>query len=167
MALSFILTLLLVGCSGRGNTPPPPCPSIVKIDDAGFLTKFVGESEDLTESEFEARIDGTKSQCYYTEEGIRTELSIQFSASRGPKFKGENVAFQYFIAITGPNQQPLAREVFDAEIDFSRNRVKNIVVDQVEPFIPKKDGVTGDSYRIYVGLILNEKQLAFNRKHSR
>ena len=164
----WILPLaFLVGCGGNKETTPPPCPAVLKIDDASHITKFVGESEDLTEATFEAKIDGTRSKCFYTESGIRTELGVQFSASRAPKFKDEVAKFQYFIAITGPDHKPLVREVFDAEIDLSSNRVRNIVVDEIEPLIPIKGDVNGDYYRIYVGLILTEKELAFNRRHPR
>lgn len=165
--LSIVFALIsfsLAGCATK-NTAPPPCPAVLKVGDASRLTKFAGPSEDLTDAAFEAKIDGMTSKCFYGEGGIRTELKIQFSASRAPRFSGDSAKFQYFIAVTGPNQKPLAREVFDAEIDMSGQKVRNIAVDEIEPLIPLKQGENGDYFRIYVGFILDEKELAYNRRN--
>src|SRR5262245_44451136 len=68
-----------------------PCPLVDVVPGAGYVTRFSGESEDLTDTDFEARIDGVNSRCIYEinkdtgKTTIRNELSIKISASRGPK----------------------------------------------------------------------------------
>jgi hypothetical protein len=41
------------------------------------------------------------------------------------------------------------------------------VVEEVQPTIPLKEGENGDWYRIYVGFMLSEQELAYNRKNPR
>jgi hypothetical protein len=159
---------MLASCASN-NSAPPPCPQVAKLTEASYLTRFAGPGNDLTDAVYEAKVDGFTSRCFYTnqddKQAVRTELKIQFSASRAPKFVGENPKFQYFVAITGPNQKPLAREVFDVDVDLSGDKVHNISVDEIEPVVPLGANENGDFYRIYVGFILTEKELAYNRKH--
>jgi hypothetical protein len=69
--------------------------------------------------------------------------------------------------VTGPAGQPLARQVFDTAIPFEDNATQGIVVEELQPRIPLKQGENGDYYRIYVGFLLNEKELAYNRRNPR
>lgn len=133
------------------------------------MTRFAGESEDFTDASFEGKVDAIHSQCFYADndvkKSIRTDLKIQFLASRGPKNTDGTAKFQYFVAVTGSGGQLLNREVFDVEIPLTIDKPKNIVQDEVEPTIPLPQGQNGDYFRIYVGLILTEKELAFNRRN--
>ena len=44
---------------------------------------------------------------------------------------------------------------------------QGIVVEELQPTIPLKVGENGDYYRIYVGFMLTEQELAYNRKNPR
>lgn len=133
------------------------------------MTRFVGASEDLTDTSFESKVDAIHSQCFYSEsdgkKSIRTDLKIQFLASRGPKNPDGTAKFQYFVAVTGSGGQLLNREVFDVEIPLTTDKPSNISQDEIEPTIPLPQGQNGDFFRIYVGLILTEPELAFNRRN--
>jgi len=170
MLLVLAGAFMLAACQSQGMRPLP-CPDVLQVKDAAHLTRFEGQSEDLTDTLFEAKIDATASKCYYSQDqgktAVRTELRIQFSAIRGPKDKTHKAPFQYFVAVTGPGQRPIAREVFDAEIEFPGNKVQNITIDEIEPKIPLQQGEDGTYYRIFTGFILTEKELAFNRKNPR
>ena len=61
----------------------------------------------------------------------------------------------------------MARQVFDTEIPFENNATQAITVEELQPRIPLKEGEDGDHYRIYVGFMLNEKELAYNRRNPR
>jgi hypothetical protein len=71
------------------------------------------------------------------------------------------------VGIGGPGGQILKREVFDTEIPFENNATQAITVEELQPRIPLKEGENGDYYRIYVGLMLSEKELAYNRRNPR
>jgi hypothetical protein len=170
-AAAVVLLTSLAGCS---SGPPPqslPCPAVLTVKDATYLTKFNGASEDLTDTSFESKVDAIHSQCFYSEnetkKAIRTDLKIQFLASRGPKNPDGMAKFQYFVAVTGSGGQLLNREVFDVEIPLTSDKPQNVTQDEIEPTIPLPQGQNGDYFRIYVGLILTEQELAFNRRNPR
>src|SRR5262245_33561460 len=58
------LLLLAASCT---QTPQQsmPCPVVKPVPDAAYLTRFAGESEDLTDTAFEARITGVQPMCKY------------------------------------------------------------------------------------------------------
>lgn len=163
---------LLVSLGGCTATPPPqsmPCPAVMMVKDASYMTRFTGGSEDLTDTSFESKVDAIHSQCFYSEyegrKSIRTDMKIQFLASRGTKNLDGLAKFQYFVAVTGSGGQMLNREVFDVEIALTTDKPQNVTQDEVEPTIPLPQGQNGDYFRIYVGLILTEQELAFNRRN--
>jgi hypothetical protein len=94
-------------------------------------------------------------------------MQVKFLAQRGPKDREAVAKFNYFVAVTGPGGQPLTREVFDTQVDFKDNATQGIVIEELQPRIPLKQGENGDYYRIYVGFMLDEKELAYNRKNPR
>ncbi len=97
---------------------------------------------------------------------IRSTLTVQLLTSRGPKNPDNMAKFQYFIAITGSSGQRLTRQDLDVEIPLTADKPQNIFVDpEIELNIPLPEGQNGDFFRIYVGLNLTEKEVAFNRKN--
>ena len=59
------------------------------------------------------------------------------------------------MAIGGPGGQIVKREVFDTEIPFENNATQSIIVEELQPRIPLREGENGDYYRIYVGFMLS------------
>jgi hypothetical protein len=57
--------------------------------------------------------------------------------------------------------------VFDSAIEFKDNATQAITIEEIQPRIPLKQGENGDYYRIYIGFMLSEKELAYNRKNPR
>jgi len=172
-AIRAAAVLLLASLAGCSSDPPPqslPCPMITTIKDVGYLTRFVGASEDLTDTAFEAKVDSIHSKCVYVDNDgkrvIRSTLTVQLLASRGSKNPDNTAKFQYFIAITGSGGQRLTRQDFDVEIPLTSDKPTNIFIDpEVELNIPLPQGQNGDFFRIYVGLDLTEKEVAYNRKN--
>jgi hypothetical protein len=163
--------LLMAGCGSNVAEQSRPCPIVKVVQDAAYMTHFAGEAEDLAETSFEARITRSKSMCTYvtnTDNGttsIRTELSVEFAASRGPKNAESAAKFNYWVRVTGPGNSQLSSQVLDVEIPFTAAKVQNAVSDQLDVLVPIKQGETGDFYRIYVGLEVTEKELAYNRRN--
>ncbi len=164
-------TLLLGACTDPIAQQSRPCPIVKVVQDAAYLTRFAGEAEDLAETSFEARVGRSKSFCTYvmnTETGattIRSELSIEFAASRGPKNPDSAAKFNYWVRVVGPGNSQLSSQTLDVEIPFTAAKVQNTIQDQVNILTPLKQGETGDFYRIYIGLAVNEKELDYNRRN--
>jgi hypothetical protein len=164
--------LLLAGCTDPIPQQSRPCPMVKVVQDAAYMTRFAGASEDLTDTSFEARIARSKNLCYYqtnTDTGervIRTELSVEFAASRGPNNPDSSAKFNYWIRVTGPGSSQLSSQELDVEIPFTAAKIQGTTQDSVDVFVPPlKQGENGDFYRIYIGLAVSEKELAYNRRN--
>ena len=168
------LSLLAASCANTQNMAAYPCPVVAPVRELAYLTKFQGDSQDLSDTLFEAKIDQVlpASNCVYQESSdgrsaIVYDMQVKFLAQRGPKDREAVAKFNYFVAVTGPGGKPLTREVFDTQVDFKDNATQGIVIEELQPRIPLKQGENGDYYRIYVGFMLDEKELAYNRKNPR
>jgi hypothetical protein len=163
--------VLLGACVDPIPQQSRPCPMVKVVQDAAYLTKFAGEAEDLAETSFEARIARSKSFCTYVtntdtgETTIRSELSVEFAASRGPKNPDSMAKFNYWVRVTGPGGSQLSSQTLDVEIPFTASRVQGTVQDAVNILTPLKKGENGDFYRIYIGLAVSERELAYNRRN--
>ncbi|MET1029248.1 MAG: hypothetical protein ABWY00_18910 [Dongiaceae bacterium] len=169
-----LLTATLAGCSSNSKGPPKPCPMVDVPQELTYMTSFDNAGTDLSDIAYEVQIDkrAMRSFCYYSEDGdpnyIRTDLKIQFLAARGPKFTGDKAHFKYFVAVTGPGGSNLKKDIFDADVDLSGDKLRNITVDEIDPIkIFPKAKENGDFYRIYVGLDLTKDQLDYNKRNPR
>ena len=172
-ALAALSLTVLASCGSTEDLASYPCPLVLPVRDASYMTKFEGGSQDLSDTMFEAKVDAIlpANNCVYrNDEGKRSivyDIRVQFLAQRGPKENTGAARFEYFVAVTGAGGRPLARSVFPTEIPFQNNATQAIVVEEVQPTIPLGEGENGDWYRIYVGFILSEQELAYNRRNPR
>lgn len=169
-----MLTALGGGLSGCGTTAAPrslPCPLVQVVPDAGYVTRFAGASEDLTDTNYEAKIENVDSQCFYStakdtqKQSIRTELTVQIAASRGPKNTGDKADLKYYVALTGSGGKQIMRQDFGVEIPLTQTQPSAAVVDDPQVTIPLPKGQNGDYFRIYVYFDVNAKELAYNRRN--
>jgi hypothetical protein len=169
--LMLSAALGLAACGSAESPYSRPCPPVQVIQDASYLTRFAGASEDLTDISFEAKLANADSVCFYVadsdtgQDTIRSEIKIQFAASRGPKNAESFAKFDYWIKVTGPGGAQMQRQQLDVEIPFTAAKVQNAAGDEVDVLIPLKQGETGEFYRIWLHLDLSEKELAFNRRN--
>jgi hypothetical protein len=162
---------LVASCSSPGASQSRPCPMVKMVPDATYLTRFAGDSEDLTDTAFEAKIIGVQPMCTYSEDtekqktSIKSDLLIKLSASRGPKLTGESVTFNYFVALTGQGGTQIMRQKFDVTIPLTANKPTGTIVDNPTVMIPLKKAENGDFYQIYVYLEVSEKELTYNKRN--
>jgi hypothetical protein len=168
-----LLAALLFAAASCTETPKRsmPCPEVKTVPDASYLTRFAGESEDLTDTAFEARLVGVQPKCIYSEDtdnqktAIVSDLLIKIMASRGPKLTDDKVTFNYVIALTGQGGRKITRQQFDVTIPLTADKPSGQIVDNPTVTIPLKKGENGDFYQIYVFLEVTEKELAYNRRN--
>ncbi len=170
-ALALLAT---ASCGSTEDIASYPCPIVTPVRELGYMTRFQGDSQDLSDTLFEAKVDQVlpAKNCVYEEDddgkrAIVYDIQVKFLAQRGPKDREAIAKFNYFMAIGGPGGEVIARQVFDTEVPFENNATQAITVEELQPRIPLKQGENGDYYRIYVGFMLNEKELAYNRKNPR
>ena len=169
-----ILALFAVSCS---ETPKQsmPCPEVKVVRDASYLTRFAGDTEDLTDTAFEAKIGLAKQMCRYQidqdtqKTRILTDLAIRIDASRGPKNADEKADIKYLVSVTGPSGthvgDPKWSNNFDVSIPLTAEKPTNGLVDTPSITIPVKKDENGSFYQIYVYFALSEKELAYNRRN--
>lgn len=168
-----LLAILLFGVASCSETPKQsmPCPVVKAVPDASYLTRFGGESEDLTDTAFEARLVDVQSKCVYSEDTdskktrIVSDLLVKVLASRGPKLTGDNATFNYVVALTGQGGQKLQRQPFDVTIPLTSDKPTASITDNPTVTIPLKNSENGDYYQIYIFLEVTEKELAYNRRN--
>ena len=168
-----LLAVLLFGLASCAETAKQsmPCPAVKAVPDASYLTRFGGESEDLTDTAFEARLVSVQSKCIYSEDTdtkktkIISDILVKVLASRGPKLTGDNATFNYVVALTGQGGQKLQRQPFDVTIPLTSDKPNASLTDNPTVTIPLKQGENGDYYQIYVFLEVTEKELAYNRRN--
>ena len=164
--------LLTASCSSNEDLASYPCPLVTPVRDFSYLTKFAGDSQDLSDTLFEARLDEVRpaANCIYEEsdDGKRAivyDIQLKFLAQRGPKDREGAAKFDYFMAVTGPGGQRVAGEVFGTEIPFEDNATQAIAIEELQTRIPLKEGENGDYYRIRVGFALSAEEEAYNRRN--
>jgi hypothetical protein len=173
IAAGAVALLVTASCANTEDVAAYPCPFVGAVRELSYTTKFQGESQDLSDTLYEAKIDEVRPavNCVYEDDdgkqAIVYDIQVKFLAQRGPKEHEGLVKFNYFVGIGGPGGQILKREVFDSEIVFKNNATQAITIEEIQPRIPLKQGENGDFYRIYVGFMLDERELAYNRKNPR
>ena len=104
--------------------------------------------------------------CDYVDDDriLKTRLELRIAVSRGPAAPGPVVDLAYFVAIIGPDQAILAKQVFRSPIEFAANRRQAGALEETAQSIPLQDGQTGSDFEILVGFQLNAEQLDYNRQ---
>jgi|GEM_PF-253949 len=134
-ALGFFVTGLAAcdtvsNVTDRFGKPPVilPCPDYRILTDASKLVKFRGNGTDLTDVEYEGRMNNMSLTCVThvdrdTRDGtVDVTIEVEFSAARGAANQDRRAVFPYIIAVADANQRILYREKFDIAVAFEGNR---------------------------------------------
>jgi hypothetical protein len=176
IACTTMLAVGLASCGGTTAVQSLPCPEVKVIPDASYLTKFAGDSEDLTDTAYEAKIAVGNQICHYLVEKdtgkttITTDLVVQIQASRGPKVTGDKADINYKVSVTGPGGShvgdPKWTNSFAVSVPLTKDKPTAVIADNASVTLPLANkNENGDFYRIYVYLQLTEKEVAYNRRN--
>lgn len=170
-ALRVVAPLVLAGlalaaCDPFKNTTPQfACPRFGGLDTATQQVKFrPGEGRDLTDVMYMVRLNGVQRTCEYDKRGAAIAMKVGFALELGPANPDRNATFQYFVAVTDPNNNVLAKETFPVTLAFPANVGYVEKMDELDQRIPLPVGRSAADYQIVVGLQLTEAELDYNRK---
>jgi len=153
------LLLAASGCSSSQVAAPDACPRVVVLNELSELVRFrPGRGRDLTDVEIQARFSGLSFGCRYDKEAAQVQVDVEIEAQRGPAMPASKAGFQYFAAVTNPAGQIVAKEIFDAEVEFKGNSTRLILADELVQRIPMLDRGTGPNWRVLLGLQLTDEQ---------
>lgn len=159
----------LAACQQGADRPPPPCPDIVIVQDAAELTQFLpGPGRDLTDVTLEARVSDFRGFCDTDIEddgtgAVDVELELLMVATRGPAAASREARLRYFVAIADKEENVLARAEFDTDLTFEGNRNRVGFAEELTQRIPLRGGQLGDDFSIFVGFVLTDADLEYNR----
>ena len=158
------LAVALAACSADEEIALP-CPAIAPLPDTTEMTRFNGAGRDLTDVDFSAEISNVNFVCDYEETSIEMSMQVVFEANRGPANESGQAQFGYFVAISKSDtpEQVLTRQEFPVTLEFEGNRRRLLYLDELEQRFPLAPGEDGNSYVIYLGLMLTRAELDYNR----
>lgn len=168
-----IVTTLLAGLVVASCSSAPPraevCPVVSFIDGLDKVTVF-GEQggADLANVLYSAEVTQLAAVCIFKRNGAEVAAEFLLIADRGLGDRERIARPSYFVAITDPEGNVMAKEIFQAEIPFNDNRRRVGRKEEIEPFIPYQ-GPDGDftGYRVLIGFQLTPEQVDFNKRYRR
>lgn len=169
-----VVGLALAACGGGGETeevvvfesapaPPTGCPNVSVLADTESVTQFrAGAGSSPSNVTARGLIGDFVGECTYSANAVVVALDLPIIGTIGPAGSGE-AAYEYFVAVLGPTNRLLGKEVFVAAVDFDDTGSATIV-EELEQVIPLPNGAaSGSRYSILVGFQLTPQQLQFNR----
>ena len=168
LVTTLLAGLLLTSCS-TGEPRVQICPVVSFVDGLDRATVFGAEGgADLSNVLFSAEVRELKAVCQFGRKGAAVSAQFLLIADRGLGDRERVAHPDYFVAVTNPKGDILAKEVFQVEIPFSDNRRRVGRKEEVEPFLPYQ-GENGDftGYRVLIGFQLSAEQVVFNKRFRR
>ena len=155
-----------------GSEPPPPCPTVSVLKDASVVTHFrEGGGTDIVDVLNRGEITGFTISCEFDvddDTGIGTitsDVIVQITASRGAADRLREATYTYFVALTDPGREVLAKKQFDTTVEFPGNLT--VVTVQDEPVglsIPISPERGAGYYEIFIGFQLTHDEMEYNRR---
>ena len=170
-ALMVLALALLAACSGpRGDDLLVACPMPGLVPDMVDLTRYRDPAApDLTNMVVDARLIGiANGRC----RGARDDrsISVQFGvivqADRGPAAGGaRQINIPMVVGITDSRGTLLNRQVFTQALSFPANSTSTRQTSEpIELVLPVSEQRRGSDYTIVLVFLLDESELALNRR---
>jgi len=132
--------LALTGCgwfSSSSSKQAEACPSAVVLrplsNDAVFGPAPERRPDNVA---FYGLLSEAELKCDYTPGAVHISLDTIVIGERGPAAKGDAVNFQYFVAVTGPDQAIISKKPFAVSIAFDSTQKRAGITDHIEETIP-------------------------------
>lgn len=164
--------LSLAGLAGCGLFSPPveqyDCPTTAAVGDARTLSKFRdGPGRDLTDVRYHVRLVDVASKCSYDRKGVIVQMLAGFALELGPANPDRNATYEFFVAITDPANQIIAKRIFTTSLAFPGNVGYVEHREELEQRIPLPKGGGAADYQVIIGLQLTADELEYNRTYGR
>ena len=159
------LALSAAGCAA----PQLPCPAAMVLREASHVVKFApGAPDDPRNVQYVGQIAEAKLNCSYdpkTYERMDVAMGVAIEATRPAASEAGTADLQYFVAIVNLEGELLARKEFPLQLRFPPGQTEVSRVEEIRQTIPLKYPQNGGSLQIWVGFLLSESELQYNRAH--
>jgi hypothetical protein len=149
---------------------PLPCPRVVIFEQAKALTLYrPGPGRDLTDVTYDLRITNLQGDCGYEFDDEASDVVdiaylVMIEARRGPAGDADSITVPYFIAVTDPERNVIAKEVFNVTLTFEANAQRAQFADEIQQKIPIAKDALGTEYETFVGFQFSREQLEDTRR---
>ena len=159
----------VAGCGLIGSKQPQyDCPTTAAVGDATVQSKFrPGPGRDLTDVRYQVRLADVSSECRYDSKGVEVRIKAGFALELGPANPDRKAVYEFFVAITDPNDEIVAKRNFTTPLEFPANVGYLEHLEELQPRIPLPKGGSAADYKVILGLQLTEDELDYNRKYEK
>jgi hypothetical protein len=131
--------LALSGCgwmSSSSSKSAEACPSAVILRPLANTAVFGPAPERRPDNvAFYGLLSEADLKCEYSGDTMRMTLDVVVVGERGPAAKADSVDFEYFVAVTGPDQSILGKKSLPVRIVFDTSGKRAGVTDHIEQTI--------------------------------
>jgi hypothetical protein len=103
-----------------------------------------------------------QSKCVYGSQSVTVDIKLSFEGTAGANGPAGTASYPFFVAVTGPGGNILAKEVFAASMDYSRGP-NQTYFESMRQIIPVPSKTAGEQFKVLAGFQLSDDQLAYNR----
>jgi hypothetical protein len=162
--------LALAGC---GNTRIEDlliaCPELSLPSDTADLTRYRPEGPpDLSGLVMDARVIAIEGSCVRAnrDRSVIARVAPRFSVERGPAAQGRAVELPWYLAVVEEGTDRIvSRATFRIPAAFPANTPRmNVSSSLIEIEFPLGEGRRVQDYRIMIGFMLTQEELALNRR---
>jgi hypothetical protein len=127
------------------------CPSAVILRPLANTAVFGAAPERRPDNvAFYGLLSEAEVKCQFTGDTAHLNLDVVVVGERGPAAKAGSVDFQYFVAVTGPDQSILYKKTLPVRIAFDTPQKRAGVTDHIQDTIPL-GGHSGSDLTINLG----------------
>ncbi len=146
-----------------------PCPQIEIVDDLSSLSDFSTPKNPI-KAHLISRVDlsGAESTCKLASKSAIIDLKLMFKSTIGEKGRIRSsdkpfFSYPFFIAVTSPSGEIMAKEIFAASLTYGANKNEHVYFEKLRQIIPIRSKDVARHYKILIGFQLTSDQLAYNR----
>lgn len=148
-----------------------PCPQVEIVNDLSSISDF-SDPRKQNKDNLISRVDikSAESTCKLASKSATVDLKLKFEGdlgAKGRKNKADKPFFSYpfFIAVTSPGGQIMAKEIFAASLTYNPGENTHIYSENLRQIIPITSKKHAHQYRILIGFQVTPDQLTYNREH--
>lgn len=156
------LSALLVACNNNPFVVEiTDCPAVAFVKNANTVTKFADGSQRVQDVAYTVHLSDLSVDCRDEGEGVRTYISFQVNAEKGPQGQAEAVDISYFVTVLREGDQIIGKRIFDSRVNFGPLD-QGRTFERISQIIPNDVFADQYAHEVLIGIQLSEQDAAYN-----